>query len=154
MGRILRRVRQAGVYFVTSDTWQRRAIFTKPEPVRIVLDQMLDCRKRGFYELHCFVVMPEHIHVLLTPGMETSIEKALQMIKGGSAFRIKKELGYRWPIWHAGFHDRWVRNAEEYLATRKYIEANPVEARLCNEPEDYPFGSACGKFDLDPSRFG
>lgn len=154
MARIKRRVRQAGVYFVTAKTWQRRPMFAKPEPARILVEQLLDCRERGFYKLHAFVVMPEHIHALLTPGENTTLEKAMQMIKGGSAYRMGKELNYKLPVWQAGYHDRWIRDAEEYETRRRYIELNPVTARLVERAEDYALSSANGKFALDPSGFG
>jgi putative transposase len=90
MSRIARRVRQAGVYFVTSQTWQRRALFSKPEAAQVLLEQILECRERGFYNLHAFVIMPDHFHGLLTPSDSTTIEKAMQMIKGGSAHRNRQ----------------------------------------------------------------
>jgi putative transposase len=58
MSRIARRVKQPGVYFVTTDTWQRRKLFQKAELAKIVLEQIFECRKRGFYKLHAFVLMP------------------------------------------------------------------------------------------------
>ena len=114
MGRIKRRVRRAGVYFVTAKTWQRRPLFAKPGPAGVLLEQILSCRERGYYKLHAFVIMPEHAHALLTPGGDTTLEKVMQMIKGGSAHRIGKELNYKLPVWQAGYHDRWIRDAEEY----------------------------------------
>ena len=154
VGRIARRVRQAGVYFVTTDTWQRRALLAKPDVARIVLEQILTCWDRRFYRLHAFVLMPEHLHILLTPGDETTIEKAIQLIKGGSAHRIGQERPQKFPIWHAGFHDRWMRDAEEYRNSKLYIELNPVEAKLVERPEDYILSSATGQYVLDPSVFG
>ncbi len=153
MSRIERRVRQAGVYFVTAKTWQGRQLFAKLGPAQIVLEQILDCRERGFYKLHAFVVMPDHCHALLTPSEETTLEKALQMIKGGSAYRIRKELDYKLPVWQAGYHDRWIRDAGEYRTRRRYIELNPVTARLVDRAEAYPLSSANGKFPVDASRF-
>jgi putative transposase len=153
VGRIARRVRQAGVYFVTTDTWQRRALFAKPDVARIVLEQILSCRDRGFYKLHAFVVMPEHLHVLLTPAEATTVEKAMQMIKGGSAHRLGLERPHKFPIWHAGFHDRWMRDADEYRSSKRYIEQNPVDAKLVERPEDYILSSASGQYVLDPSVF-
>lgn len=153
MGRIARRVRQAGVYFVTTDTWQRRAIFTKAGPAQILLDQILNRRERGLYRLHAFVIMPNHLHLMLTPGENTTLEKAMQMIKGGSAHRIGKELEYQFPVWHAGFHDRWVRDAKEYRGILRYIDENPVEAGIADSAKEYPWGSASGGFALDASRF-
>lgn len=153
MAKILRRVRQAGVYFVTSRTWQSRTIFNKPGPAQILLEQIVDCRERGFYRLHAFVIMPDHFHALLTPGEGTSLEKAMQMIKGSSAHRLHEELSYVWPVWQKGFHDRWMRNATEFQARRQYIETNPVAARLAVRPAEYLFSSASGEVALDPSRF-
>jgi putative transposase len=153
VGRITRRVRQAGVYFVTTDTWQRRALFINTLLANIVVEQILNCRDRGFYQLHAFVVMPDHAHLLLTPGETATIEKALLMIKGGSSHRMGLQSPQRFPIWHAGFHDRWIRDAAEYWSSKKYIEQNPVEAKLVERPEEYVFSSASGKYKLDPSQF-
>ena len=97
--------------------------------------------------------MPEHFHALLTPSGETTIEKAMQMIKGGSAHRIGKELNYKLQLWQPGYHDRWIRDAEEYETRKRYIELNPVTAKLVDRAEVYPLSSANGKFQLDPSRF-
>ena len=94
--------------------------------------------------------MPEHLHMLISPGLETSLEKAMMMIKGGSSYRIKKELLYSFPIWMSGYHDRWIRDAHEYRIRKQYIELNPVKARLAEKPSEYPLGSASGKYPLDP----
>jgi putative transposase len=153
MSRIARRIKQAGVYFVTTDTWQRREIFLKPDPAKIVVEQIVECRDRGFYKLHAFVLMPNHLHLLISPGEESSLEKAVMMIKGGSSYRIKKELLYSSPIWMSGYHDRWIRNADEYAIRKHYIEQNPVKARLSEIPADYIWGSANAKFALDPCCF-
>jgi putative transposase len=153
VGRIARRVRQAGVYFVTTDTWQKHPIFINAVLAKIVVEQILSCRERGFYKLHAFVVMPDHLHLLLTPAETTTVEKAMQMIKGGSAHRMGVESPQKFPIWHSGFHDRWMRDVEEYRGSKAYIDRNPVEAKLVERSEDYPYSSASGKYGLDLSQF-
>jgi putative transposase len=153
VAKIARRVQQAGVYFVTSDTWQRSALFVNTARTKIVVEQIVACRDRGFYKLHAFVVMPEHLHLLLTPSDETTIEKAMQMIKGGAAHRMGLEAPSKFPIWHRSFHDRWIRDAEQYRNAKLYIELNPVKANLVEKPEGYAWSSANDKFELDPSRF-
>lgn len=153
MGRIARRVRQAGVYFVTAQTWQRRALFSKPEMAGILLAHVLECRERGFYKLHAFVIMPNHLHALLTPGEDATLEKGMQMIKGGSAYKIRKQFHKRFPVWQSSFHDRWIRDAAEYTRMKLYIEQNPIQKRLALKIEDYVLGSACGQYPLDPSQF-
>jgi putative transposase len=153
MAIIARRVRQAGVYFVTTDTWERHALFINTVLASIVAEQIVSCRDRGFYKLHAFVLMPEHLHMLLTPGDDTTIEKAVQMIKGGSAHRIGMEKPQEFPIWHRGFHDRWIRDADQYFNAKSYIEQNPVKAKLAETAEQYAWSSANGKVVLDPSRY-
>lgn len=138
VGRIARRAHQAGVYFVTTDTGQKQPLFINTALAKIVVEQIVSCRDRGFYKLHAFVLMTDQLHVLPTPGELTAVEKATQMIKGGSAFRIGKEKPQNFPIWHSGFHDRWMRDEQEYRGSKSYIEQNPVKARLANTAEEYP----------------
>jgi putative transposase len=153
MSRIVRSVRRPGVYFVTTDTWERRKLFLTPAWTRVLLEQILSCRERGFYELHAFVIMPDHLHVLLTPSTDATVEKAMQMIKGGSSHRIKEELGSSFPIWHAGFHDHWIRDENEYRTRFAYIAANPVTAKLVLQAEEYEWSSANGKYVLDAGPY-
>jgi len=118
-----------------------------------VVEQIVSCWDRGFYKLHAFVLMSDHLHVLLTPAETTTVEKAMQMIKGGSAHRIGIEKPQKFPIWHSGFHDRWMRDADEYRGSKRYIEQNPVEAKLVERPEDFVLSSASGRYGLDLSCF-
>lgn len=128
-------------------------MFAKADPARILMEQIVSCRDRGFYALHAFVVMPDHMHVLLTPAEDTTTEKAMQMIKGGASHRIGKELNYKLPIWQEGYHDRWIRDAEEYAKRKTYIEQNPVKAKLAETPEAYAYSSVTQGFELDLSKF-
>ncbi len=75
------------------------------------------------------------------------------MVKGGSSYRIKKELLYSSPIWVAGYHDRWIRSVDEYRIRKQYIEQNPVKARLSESPGGYQWSSASGKFKVVSSCY-
>jgi putative transposase len=97
--------------------------------------------------LHEFVIMPNHFHLLVTP-MRT-LERAMQCIKGGFSFRVKRELSFPDTFWQTSFYDRRVRDAEDYWQYRKYIYLNPVKKHLCSRPEDWEWGSASGRFALD-----
>jgi len=153
MSRIIRRVHQPGVYFVTTLTWQRRELFRRNDLAEIVVKQLLDCRDRGFYKLHQFVLMYDHLHILLAPGSDCSLEKAMQMIKGGSSRQIGTELRSGLPVWQPGFHDRFVRDESEYRNCVQYIIENPQKRHLVERPERYPWSSASGQFLLDPNCF-
>ena len=94
----------------------------------------------GAYLLHEFVIMPDHIHVLITP--QTSLEKAVQFIKGGFSYRAKKELGFRAAVWQRGFSEVRILDRRSFLEHRDYIDNNPVKAGLVDSPEKYPYSSA------------
>jgi len=94
--------------------------------------------------------MPNHLHSLLTPASNVTLEKAVQLIKGGSSHEIHEQRGHKMQIWQPGFHDWTIRDAGDYAAKIRYIRMNPVKAHLVDKPEDWPFSSASGKFRLDP----
>lgn len=143
-------IRAAGAYFVTTRTWQGRRLFQKESFAKILVDTLLEGRERGFYRLHDFVLMPDHLHVLLTPEDRTSLEKAVQIIKGGSSHRIGQELHTKFPVWQKGFHEHWIRSETDSLSRKRYLAWNPVKAQLAATPSEYPYSSACGRFSLDP----
>ena len=110
---------------------------------------MMEYRGRGVYLLHEFVVMPNHLHLLVTPSGETSLEKAVQFIKGGCSYRIHQQRENKMQIWSSGFHEGTIRDMEDFEGRRHYIRMNPVEAGLVARPEDWVYGSASGKVPLD-----
>ena len=150
MGKPIHRTAPACTYFVTTKTWQNRALFKVEKVAEVMASRLFNCRDRGTCLLHEFVIMPDHLHLLLTPGSATSLEKAIMLIKGGGSHEIHRMRGHKMEIWQAGFHDWTVRDEADYHAKRQYIWMNPVKAGLVERPEDWPFGSASGKFQLDP----
>ena len=136
---------------VTTSTWGRRALFRNERWAKLLIDTLYHYRGTA-YLLHEFVVMPDHIHVLLTPL--TSLEKAVQFIKGGFSFRAKKELGSNMEVWQEGFSDHRIRDASDYRLHVSYIHHNPVKERFCEKPEDCPYSSAHPGFELDSAPQG
>ncbi len=132
---------------ITSATWGRRSLFSREPWAHLLIDTLYHYRGSA-YLLHEFVIMPDHIHVLLTPN--TSLEKAVQFIKGGFSFRAKKELGSNMEVWQKGFSDHRIRDAEDYLRHVSYVQENPVRKYLCERVEEYAYSSARPGFELDP----
>jgi putative transposase len=95
----------------------------------------------GHFILHSYVVMPNHVHALLTP--KTQVSRLMNGIKGvtsRAANQILRRTGK--PFWQDESFDRWVRDANEFVKIKSYIERNPVAARLVARPEDWPWSSA------------
>jgi len=94
-------------YFITASTFQKRSLFQSERMAQLFIEVLLHYRRQGKYLLHEFVLMPDHFHVLITPAI--TLERALQLIKGGFSFRARKELGFGGEIWQTSFYDRRVR---------------------------------------------
>lgn len=149
MSRPVHRIKAAGAYFVTTSTWQKMSILAKNEAADILIVTIQEYRRHGSYFLHDFVIMPDHLHMILTPRSDLSLEKAVQLIKGASSREIGKRRTARHPIWQSGFHEHWIRSVEDYEIHRAYLWNNPVEVRLSNSPAEFRYSSANGRFELD-----
>lgn len=136
-------------YFITTSSWEKTNLLQSDRMARLLIEVLYGYRNQKKFLLHEFVVMPNHLHALITPLPLTTLEKAVQLIKGGFSFRAKRELGIHSVIWQTSFHDRRVRDAAEYEKFRQYIWQNPVTARLSDATGGFPFSSASGKFELD-----
>ena len=97
--------------------------------------------ERGLCALHAYVVMPNHVHLLLSPNRPLC--EVTKWIKGASARRANLLLGRTGrPFWQDESFDHWARNRAEFEKIRCYIEHNPVSAGLVEEPVQWPYSSA------------
>ena len=83
-------------FFVTSTTAGRRALLQSDRMAQLLTDVLAENRRKGWFLLHEFVIMPNHFHLLLIPAAEMPLEKALQFVKGGSLFARNGKLISRW----------------------------------------------------------
>ncbi len=148
---MLLEVRQAPqetrTYFVTAVTAQRRSLFQVTANAELLQQTILEYRSRGRFHLHAFVIMPEHLHALITPAPDVSLEKAMQFIKGGFSCRLKSKQD----IWMRSFNEAQIMSLEKFIRCVFYIENNPVRRGLASSPREYPFSSANGgPFDAMP----
>ena len=141
----------AQTYFITSDTWERRALFHAESWARLFFKTLL-LHRGDAYLLHEFVLMPDHFHLLITPSI--ALERAVQLIKGGFSYQAKKELGSKMEVWQRGFADHRIRDAEDYDKHLHYIHLNPVKKHLCTSPAEYRYSSAYPGWKLDPMPQG
>jgi REP-associated tyrosine transposase len=143
-----RRVSPPGTYFVTTGTECGRAILQRDAAAELFLQTVYDYRSQGRFWVHAFVVMPDHVHVIITPA--EALERAMQFIKGGFSFRASRQLGLPTEIWARGFTDHRIRDESDFIIHRNYIHLNPVRRHLVERAEEYRFSSAHGSYELDP----
>lgn len=145
-----RSISPPGTYFIGSSTWQKRQIFSGLNLARVFIRTLCHYRREGAYLLHEFVLMPDHFHLLITPATEVTIERAVQLIKGGSSRQMKLEGVFVGEVWQRGFTDHRIRDFEDYAAHREYILNNPVKRHLSPTPQEYRLCSAYPGYKLDP----
>ena len=142
-------VSNSRTFFVTSSTHDKRQLLQSDRSAGLFVEVLYYYRAQGKFRLHEWVVMPDHFHLLLTVESGMSIERAVQFIKGGFAFRAGKELGTRAPFWQKGFSEVRVLDSQHYAKARDYIWNNPVERCLVRTPEEYLYSSARRGFEVD-----
>jgi putative transposase len=134
-------------YFITASACDKSHLLQSDRVASLLVEVLYHYHEHEKYLLHEFVVMPNHFHLLITPA--ESLERSLQLIKGGFSFRAKRELKFEGKIWQSSYYDRRVRDSSEYEKIKRYIRQNPVRARLVENAEDYPFSSANLRWSLD-----
>ncbi len=114
----------------------------QPEIARIVVDAIhFGAERMRRYDLHAFVVMSNHVHLLVHPHVEAAV--ILKNLKGITARRSNVVLGRVGKIfWLDESFDHWIRGEVEFAETKAYMEANPVRAGVVGRAEDYPWSSA------------
>jgi putative transposase len=135
--------RSGQTYFVSSQTACRRPFF-RNERWALLLKEVLLHYRGASYQLHAYVIMPDHFHLLLSP--EKSLERSIQNIKGGFSFRASRAFVWNDEIWQKSFTDHRIRDKEDWGRYLAYIKQNPVKASLCPSWLDYPYLGV----ELDP----
>lgn len=120
-------------YFVSTQTARRQPFFRHERWAKLLGDTILHYRDSD-YLLHAYVIMPDHVHLLISPN--ATLERAMQLIKGGFSFRAKREFAWKSELWQTGFSDHRIRDEEDWKRHLEYIRRNPIEAKLV---ADYPY---------------
>jgi putative transposase len=138
-------------FFLTSVVWNRRSLFQTDRMSLLIVDVLRKNREQNRFQLHEFVIMPDHFHLIITPAYEHPLEKCVQFIKGGFSFRAKKELGFNGEIWQRQYTEHRIKDARDYREHATYIRENPVRAKLVQRAEDWKYSAASIRDILDPA---
>ena len=131
-----------------------RALLQSERNATLFIDVLRSNVKLGKFRVHDFVVMPDHVHLLISVDRSISIEKAVQLIKGGFSYRVKKEHGYLGEVWQRGFSDvraDWLsrrensrtashicrRKKQQGLKPRKQKECPTARLKSCPDTNRY-----------------
>ena len=119
-------------YAITILTARRHSHFLRTEDAELFIVTLFRYRDAGKFLLHGFAVMPDHVHILVTPAIDVSTAKCIQFIKGGYSFALPNKAPGG--IWHTGYHEHRIRDEDDFRAQLLYIANNPKRKHF----QDYP----------------
>jgi putative transposase len=126
--------------FVTAVVRDRRPIFANPAYAREAVETLYRVQQLHPFFLFGFVIMPDHCHILLHVPDGGSISRIMGSFKRGVAHNVG--IG---SLWQPRFH---IKIPGDISSVCEYIHLNPVKAGLAETPDQYPWSSACGKWDV------
>ena len=131
--------------FVTFSTLKKKTILKNPKIANVVQHVLLDLEKERKLKLLEYVIMPDHIHLLISERGGYSFENILRLFKTKSSKEINKIRNTKGRNWERRYFDRIIRSEDEYRKAIKYIRYNPIKKGLVESSSDYLFSSAFGK---------
>ena len=144
-------------YLVTSNVKDRLPLFAERGCCQIVIGGIGFLRTRLGHQVHAYVLLPDHMHLVVTPREGGNISQVMHSLKLYTARQIGALLGSKGGIWQARFYERALRTPKEVEGALAYVHDNPVKAGLADRPEDYDWSSyrACilgepTPIDIDP----
>ena len=143
MPRLHRLVHSGRVFFITTNLQRGKPRFT-PEERNLISQQISAICRRAQCRLCGFVVMPDHMHLLLLPSPGRRISPLVQELKISTSRKVNAHRGARGQIWQKGFFDRFMRTPKEFRKTLAYIHQNPVRKGLVDDPTSWRWSSALG----------
>ena len=131
-------------YFITASAYMHQNLFQRTETADLLLTTLFRYRDTGE-----FVVMPNHMHLLLSVDDDHAIGRGVQLIKGGFSHAMGKAGLKLKAVWQPSYYEHRVRDAEEYGRMRAYIHDNLVRRALVRTAEEYPYSSARTTWHID-----
>ena len=137
-------------HFVTFCCYHRHRLLVTDESRRIFESALERVRRSNKLYVYGYVIMPEHVHLLLSEPQQGRLADALKSLKQGVSRRLignlplKPKAGLSGPLghfWQKRYYDFNIRNYPQFVEKLRYIHRNPVERGLCERPEDWPWSS-------------
>ena len=128
-------------YLVTTVVKDRQPLFAEQGCCEIVLGCIGFLRTRQRHQVHAYVLMPDHVHLIVTPRECSNVSKVMHSLKLHTARQIGALLGTKGGIWQARFYERALRTQKDLEEAFTYVHDNPIRVRLVDRPEDYGWSS-------------
>lgn len=125
----------------------RQVCFFSEQDYTLYLDKLKDYAKKCHVNEHAFVLMTNHVHLLMTPETEKGVSQLMQSLGRYYVMYINKTYQRTGTLWEGRYKSKsTVVDSEKYfLLVSRYIELNPVRANMVEHPAEYPWSSCQGK---------
>ena len=137
-------------YFVTTNTGGRVPLFSDPKIASCVIESLNFLREKGRFRLHDFVVMLDHLHLLLFLGPEVTLPSLMHSLKSYTAKVLNRKRGKEGRVWQDGYYSRGIRGLKDLEEKLQYLLENPLRKGLAEDLQGYAFSSANGRYPVDP----
>ena len=124
--------------------YSRRPVFFEDSDYQTYLDLLYDASRRHHCAIHAYVLMTNHIHLLVTPCEKEGVSRLMQAVNRQYVPYINYTFGMSGSIWEGRFKASLIDDEEYLLACMRYIELNPIRAKMVRLPEDYCWSSYTG----------
>lgn len=130
-------------HFITFSCYRRQANFDSPATYDLFVQCLEDMRQRFSMRIYGYVIMPEHVHLLLSEPAQATLADAIHYLKLAFAKRLRSQEGRAAPrsFWQKRYYDRNVRDAREFSIKLRYLHRNPVKRGLVREPAEWSWSS-------------
>lgn len=128
-------------YFITTVTKNRVEIFNDKLACQLFTTYLIYYKFKCCYNIKAFVIMPDHIHLILQPLGEDNISDIMKKLKASFSITYNKLTKSQGAIWQKGFYEKAIRDAKALNEVTEYIHYNPVRKKLVIEPKRYKFSS-------------
>jgi putative transposase len=131
------RYHQAGCFhFITFSCYHRRPLLGAPQARDLFERSLESMRIRYHFVVSGYVVMPEHVHLLVNEPKEVFLSKAIQALKLSVSVQNRER-----PFWQPRYYDFNVHNEKKRIEKLRYMHRNPVKRGLVRKPEDWHWSS-------------
>ncbi len=141
MPRPLRPIDEGLIYHVINRGNSRQKVFQKAGDFEAFLNALADLKERKPFALYGYCLLNSHFHLLLRPLAGTSISRIMQSLPISHTERYHKHHRSSGHVWQGRFKSPVIQNDEHLLTVLRYIEANPLRAKIVVRAEEYPWSS-------------
>lgn len=125
-------------HFVTFSCYHRRPYMSDVAARNLFLSALEQTRREYSFRVYAYVVMPEHVHLVLSEPERATLAQALQALKVSVSKRLRWKSG---AFWQKRYYDHNIRDHEKFSEKLRYVHRNPVRRGLCEKPEDWAWSS-------------